>query len=122
MSLSPRAFLRDFWAAATFRLEHHLGVYNAVQRFLYTGVILSILMMIVSGLAIWKPVQLGWITWCLGGFPTARVVHFAFMAAIVGFLVIHVALVILVPKTFVAMTLGRARAPAHDAPPEEATR
>jgi thiosulfate reductase cytochrome b subunit len=113
LPLSPRAFLRDFFAALRFRLDHHLGEYNAVQKVFYWGVLFAVLMMILSGLAIWKPVQLAWLTWALGGFDFARVVHFFFMLAIVGFLVVHVALVVLVPKTFVAMTLGRATAVPH---------
>jgi thiosulfate reductase cytochrome b subunit len=70
----------------------------------------ALVMMFLSGLAIWKPVQLGWLTWMFGGFPTARVVHFFFMSAIVAFMIVHVALVTIVPKTLVAMTLGRATA------------
>jgi len=117
LPLTPRAFLRDFIAAATFKLDHRLGEYNYVQKAFYWGVMFAILMMFVSGLAIWKPVQLGWLTWLLGGFPAARVVHFFFMSAIVAFMAIHVMLVILVPKTFVAMTLGRATHVHH---PKEA--
>ena len=113
LPVSPRAFAGDFLAALRFRLDHRLGTYNAVQKVFYWGALFAILMMVLSGLSIWKPVQLGWLTWLFGGFDFARVVHFAFMTAIVGFLVVHVALVILVPKTFVAMTLGRASAPAH---------
>ncbi len=112
LPLSPRAFLRDFVAAARFRLAHHLGSYNAVQKAFYWGVLLAITMMILSGLAIWKPVQLPWLSWVFGGFDTARIVHFMFMAAIVAFLLVHVALVVLVPRTFLAMTLGRAVEPA----------
>ena len=108
LPLSPRAFLRDFIAAATFRLGHKLGEYNAVQKMFYWGVLFALSMMFLSGLAIWKPVQLGWLTWVFGGFPTARVVHFFFMSAVVAFLVVHVVLVALVPKTLLAMTLGRA--------------
>jgi thiosulfate reductase cytochrome b subunit len=108
LPLTPASFLRDFIAAATFKLEHTLGEYNAVQRAFYWGVMFAISMMFLSGLAIWKPVQLGWLTWLFGGFPAARVVHFLFMSAIVAFMAVHVMLVILVPKTFVAMTLGRA--------------
>ena len=108
LPLTPRSFLRDFWAAATFKLAHRLGEYNAVQRAFYWGVMFAIVMMFVSGLAIYKPVQLGWLTWLMGGFPAARVIHFFFMAAIVAFCCVHVALVALVPKTFLAMTLGRA--------------
>jgi thiosulfate reductase cytochrome b subunit len=116
LPLSPRAFGRDFLAAARFRLDHHLGTYNAVQKAFYWGALFAILMMVASGLSIWKPVQLGWLTWLFGGFDVARIVHFFFMTAIVAFLVVHVALVALVPKTLVAMTLGRASAPAHAAP------
>jgi thiosulfate reductase cytochrome b subunit len=108
LPLSPRSFLRDFVAAATFKLAHRLGEYNAVQKAFYWGVMFAVFMMFVSGLAIYKPVQLGWLAWLMGGFPTARIVHFGFMAAIVGFMAVHVALVALVPKTLRAMTLGRA--------------
>jgi thiosulfate reductase cytochrome b subunit len=111
--VGPKSFFRDFIAAATFRLPHTLGVYNAVQRALYIGVLLAVFMMVVSGLAIWKPVQLAWITTLMGGFQGARIVHFLFMAAIVAFLAVHVMLVALVPKTLQSMVLGRARALSH---------
>ncbi len=114
LPVGPRDFLRDFKAAATFRLEHRLGEYNAVQRVFYWGAIICVSLMFLSGLAIYKPVQLGWLTWLFGGFPTARVVHFVFMALIVGFLCVHVALVALVPDTLKAMVLGRA---GHEVPP-----
>jgi len=115
LPLTPRAFVRDFTAALRFRLEHRLGEYNAVQRAFYWGVLFAIGMMVASGLAIWKPVQLWWLAALLGGFDFARVVHFFFMAAIVGFLVVHLALVALVPRTLRAMLLGRASEPAHPA-------
>ena len=115
LPLSPRSFLRDFIAAATFRLAHRLGEYNAVQKAFYWGVIGAIAIMLLSGLAIWKPVQLGWLTWFFGGFPAARVVHFLGMSAIVGFMVVHVMLVALVPKTLRAMLLGRATDANHHA-------
>jgi thiosulfate reductase cytochrome b subunit len=70
-------------------------------------------MMLLSGLAIWKPVQFAPLTYLFGGFQGARLVHFLFMSAIALFVVVHVALVILVPKTFVAMTLGRAQGGHH---------
>jgi thiosulfate reductase cytochrome b subunit len=69
-----------------------------------------ILLTILSGLSIWKPVQLKELTWLFGGYEFARVVHFFGMAAIVAFLFVHIALTILVPKTLVAMVLGRAGA------------
>ena len=108
LPVTPRSFLRDFIAAATFELDHRLGEYNAVQKAFYWGVLFALTMMFLSGLAIWKPVQLGWLTWMFGGFPAARVVHFLFMSAIVAFIAVHVLLVALVPKTLVAMTLGKA--------------
>ncbi len=86
------AFARDFLAAARGRLGHRLGEYNAVQKVFYWGVLAAILVTILSGLSIWKPVQLQWLTWLFGGYEFARVVHFFGMAAIVGFLVVHLAL------------------------------
>jgi thiosulfate reductase cytochrome b subunit len=113
LPIGPRLFWRDFVAAATFRLQHRLGVYNVVQRVAYWGALGSVAMMLLSGIAIWKPVQTYPLEVLFGGFQGARIVHFVFMTAIVLFIVIHVALVILVPKTFVAMTLGRATAVPH---------
>lgn len=107
LPVDPRSFWHDFTAALRMRLQHRLGQYNAVQKAFYWGVVLDLLLMLVSGLAIWKPVQ----TWPLevlfGGFQGARIVHFLGMAAISLFLAVHLALVILVPKTFVAMITGR---------------
>ena len=57
--------------------------------------------------------QLGWLSWLMGAFAFARIVHFFFVSAIVGFLVVHVTLVALVPKTLLAMALGRATARPH---------
>jgi len=114
LPVRPREIWRDAVAALTFKLAHRLGEYNAVQRALYWAVLFGVLIMILSGLAIWKPVQLSWLTWCFGGYPTARVVHFLVMTGICLFIVIHVALVALVPKTLVAMVFGRA-AEAKDA-------
>jgi len=112
LPLGPRVFWRDFIAAARFRLEHRLGRYNGVQKLFYWGVLLAVTAMILSGLAIWKPVQLHPLELLFGGFQGARLVHFLFMAALTLFLVVHITLVVLVPRTFVAMVLGRASAPA----------
>lgn len=117
LPVRPTYILRDFIAAATFRLPHRLGEYNAVQRAAYWGVLFAILMMFLTGLAIWKPVQLSGLTWLFGGYPTARVLHFLFMAAICLFMVVHVALVLIVPRTFLAMVLGRASHPIRSKEP-----
>jgi thiosulfate reductase cytochrome b subunit len=113
LPVSPGAFVRDLFAALRGRLDHRLGEYNAVQKVFYWGVLGAILVTILSGLSIWKPVQLQWLTWLFGGYEIARVVHFFGMAAIVGFLAVHLALTALVPKTLVAMVLGRASDAPH---------
>lgn len=93
-----------------FKIAHEdLTVYNAVQKLLYIIVILAGIAQVVSGLAIWKPVQFQELTALLGGFQSARVIHFLGMAVIVGFLVVHVALSILVPQTLWAMLAGGPR-------------
>ncbi len=109
----PRAVWRDMIAALTFRLAHREGHYNAVQRLLYTGVLLVALLTVASGLSIWKPVQFGWITWSLGGYDIARRIHFALMSLIVGFLLVHLALVALVPSTLRSMITGGRIAGPH---------
>ncbi len=108
LPLSLRAIFRDFVAALTFKLPHRLGTYNAVQRLLYIVVLLFGVGVVVSGLAIWKPVQFQVLTGLLGGYDTARIIHFFMMAGIVGFVAVHLALVFLVPSTLPPMITGRA--------------
>ena len=105
--LRPRAIMTDFLLALRFRLPHAGGEYNAVQRLLYVLAGLGIAGAIVSGLAIWKPVQLAPLTALLGGYEVARRVHFAAMSGIVAFIVVHVALVAVVPRTLLPMIVGR---------------
>ena len=99
----PRAVLRDTLDALRFRLPHRLGHYNAVQRLLYSGVILAICLAVLTGLSIWKPVQLGWLTGLFGGYPIARGIHLAMMFTIAAFLAVHLALVAIYPRTLVSM-------------------
>ena len=108
LPIHPRALLGDFLAALRGRLAHRLGEYNAVQKTFYWGVLFALLVTILSGLSIWKPVQFQELTWLFGGYDWARIVHFCGMSAIVAFLVVHLALTILVPKTLLAMITGRA--------------
>ena len=106
--ISPREVWRDFLAALRGRLAHEdLTVYNAVQRLLYVGILLTGVVIVLSGLSIWKPVQFQALTAFFGGYNTARYVHFAAMTAIVTFLVVHVTLAVLVPKSLRAMITGR---------------
>lgn len=107
LPLRPREIGQDFGAALRFRLKHKPGAYNAVQRLLYVVVLLLGLVVVLSGLAIWKPVQAAPLTAFLGGYDNARVVHFLAMAGIVGFVAIHLALVVLVPRTLPTMIIGR---------------
>lgn len=83
--------------------------YNAVQKLLYLVVIVAGVTQVLTGIAIWKPVQFSWLTWLFGGFQGARNVHFLGMIVIVGFIVVHVALALLVPKTLWAMITGGPR-------------
>jgi thiosulfate reductase cytochrome b subunit len=108
LPIRPHEVARDFVAALRGRLSHDdLSVYNAVQRLLYLGVILAGLVIVASGLSIWKPTQLKYLTAFFGGYDTARYVHFFAMSAIVAFLVIHIALALIVPKSLRAMIIGR---------------
>ena len=105
-----RLFLRGGLSvgALTFRLAHDdLTVYNAVQRLLYAGIIVVAIVIVLSGLAIWKPVQLQELTALFGGYEAARYVHFICMALIVAFLVVHILLALIVPKSLKAMVTGR---------------
>src|SRR6201990_1136591 len=96
LPIRPGEVIADAKAALTFKLSHDdISVYNAVQRLLYVGVILAGVLIVLSGLSIWKPVQLQELTAVFGGYDTARYVHFFAMAAIVGFLVVHVLLALL---------------------------
>jgi thiosulfate reductase cytochrome b subunit len=108
LPIRPADVLADTRAALGGKLVHDdLSVYNAVQKLLYLGVILAGIVVVLSGLAIWKPVQLQELTALLGGYDFARYVHFFAMAAIVGFLVIHVVMAFVVPKSLRAMVTGR---------------
>jgi thiosulfate reductase cytochrome b subunit len=101
------------------KIEHNdLTTYNAVQKILYIVVILAGISQIVTGLAIWKPVQFSGLVSLLGGFQRARYIHFAGMAVIVGFLMVHVLLALLVPQTLWAMLTGGPRVgpSGHGAP------
>jgi thiosulfate reductase cytochrome b subunit len=108
LPIRPGEVLADAKAALTFKLSHEdLTIYNSVQRLLYAGIILVGIAIVLSGLAIWKPVQLQELTALFGGYEAARYVHFFAMAAIVGFLAIHILLALIVPKSLRAMVTGR---------------
>ena len=108
LPITPSGVLSDTKAALTGKLSHaDLTRYNNVQKLLYAGVIVVGVLIVLSGLSIWKPVQFQYLTALFGGYDIARYVHFAMMALICAFLVVHVALALLVPKSLRAMIIGR---------------
>lgn len=112
LPIRPTDVLRDLILALRLRLSHRNHAYNAVQRAMYVGVGLAIALAIASGLAIWKPVQFRVLSFLFGGYEESRVVHFVAMAAILLFLVLHLGLVALVPKTLWPMLRGSVAQPA----------
>jgi len=108
LPITAGGVISDTRAALTGRLSHEdLTTYNYVQKLLYAGIIVVGVVIVLSGLSIWKPVQLQYLTALFGGYDVARYVHFFCMAAICAFLVVHVALAVLVPKSLRAMVIGR---------------
>ena len=106
--LSPAAIVRDLVAALRGKLSHDdLRHYNAVQRAAYLFVMIDILVLILSGLVLWKNVQFPLLRELMGGYETARRIHFMCMAGIVAFFIAHVVMVALVPRTLLAMIRGR---------------
>ena len=108
LPITPGGVISDAKAALTFKLAHDdLSKYNSVQKLLYAGIIIVGVVIVLSGLSMWKPVQLHWLVVLFGDYAIARYVHFICMALIVAFLVVHVALAVLVPKSLRAMIIGR---------------
>ena len=119
LPVTPRAVKRDLIDALRLRLHHEKGVYNAVQRLMYWLVLAAGVLIVISGVAIWKPIQLQDLVAVLGGYDVARYVHFSAMAAIGVFVLVHLALVLLVPETLLPMFTGGVRPmqpgkPNHD--------
>ncbi len=108
LPISPRAILHDVGEALRGKLAHEdLSVYNAAQRAAYVALILLLIVMIATGLVIWKPVQFYWLGQFIGDYEGARLLHFFAMAAIAFIVCVHVLMVVLVPRTFPTMFTGR---------------
>jgi thiosulfate reductase cytochrome b subunit len=108
--ITPRAVFNDVLDAFRGKLAHDdLTVYNTAQRGAYVAVILCAIVLVISGLAIWKPVQMQELAALCGGFMGARIVHFVAMALLTLIVVVHIVMVILVPRTFPIMITGRTR-------------
>jgi thiosulfate reductase cytochrome b subunit len=116
LPIRPRDIVSTVRDTLHFKLAHDdPTVYNAVQKLLYVGVIGAGLLIVISGLALWKPIQFSGLVDVFGSFQNVRLVHFLCMTFIFGFLCVHVALAVLVPKTIVAMVTG---GPSLDGPPD----
>jgi thiosulfate reductase cytochrome b subunit len=110
LPISPRAVVRDIANALRGRLAHDdLSVYNAAQRAAYLAIIFALVLLVLSGLAIWKPVQLHALAALMGDYEGARYLHFGAMALLVFIVLVHVVMVLLVPRTFPTMITGRLR-------------
>ncbi len=108
--ITPRALLDDTRRALRGELSHDdLSKYNSIQKAAYVAAIAGCILLVLSGLAIWKPVQLALLRDLMGGFDNARIVHFMAMTFIVFFIFIHVVMVALVPRTLLVMLSGRSR-------------
>ncbi len=105
--LSPRDFVADLRAALRGHLSHvDPHQYNAVQRVAYLFAIIDAVLLVWSGLVLWKSVQFPLLRELLGGYEMSRRVHFFAMAALVAFVAVHVAMAALVPRTLLAMIRG----------------
>ena len=105
----PAIDMAKYYARLT-REHPAQGKHNALQKQAYTGIILLGTLSVLTGLAVWKPIQLHWLTMVFGGYQVARYWHFWAMWLFVGFTVVHVFMVLVVePATLRAMITGEYR-------------
>ena len=110
LPVKPGEVLSDIGAALSGKLAHEdLRIYNAAQRAAYLGAIVLGMLLILTGLVIWKPVQFHALGSLMGDYEGARLLHFFAMSALVLFVIVHVVMVALVPRTFPTMFTGRGR-------------
>lgn len=106
--LSARAVLRDAWSAVRGRLRHDVDAnYNAVQKFAYLFAMVDLVVLVLSGMVLWKSIQFPLLRELMGGYGGARFVHFAGMALLLAFVFVHLGMVALVPRTLRTMLRGR---------------
>jgi thiosulfate reductase cytochrome b subunit len=106
LPVSPEGLKNDIVATLRLRLPHRHGVYNQPQRIAYLVAFALMVLVTLSGLALWKPVQLQAIANLMGGYESARRVHFAAMAGLCAFILVHLAMVLVVPRTLLAVLFG----------------
>ncbi|MNS80611.1 hypothetical protein D3C72_1143000 [compost metagenome] len=106
--LSPRGVAADLGAALRGKLSHgDLRHYNQVQKLAYLFVIVDIVVLVLSGLVLWKSVQFDLLRELMGGYEFARRIHFFAMALLVAFVAVHLVMVALVPRSLIAMIRGK---------------
>jgi len=106
--VSPRGVAADLGAALRGKLSHNdLRHYNQVQKLAYLFVIVDIVVLVLSGLVLWKSVQFDLLRELLGGYEFARRIHFFAMALLVAFVAVHLVMVALVPRSLIAMIRGK---------------
>jgi thiosulfate reductase cytochrome b subunit len=113
LPVGPKAVVADLGKALRGKLPHDVGSYNAVQKIFYIGVIGAMLLTFLSGLCVWKPVQFQMLAYLVGGYEGARLAHFVGMSLICAFIVVHLALVLIVPSTLLPMITGWVKKPMH---------
>src|SRR5881394_1728633 len=110
LPLSPLGVLRDIGAALRGHLAHDdLTMYNAAQRAAYLALIALLILLVLTGLVLWKPVQFHWYGQFIGDYEGARLLHFFAMAGVFFIVAVHIVMVALVPRTFPSMFTGRIR-------------
>lgn len=106
--LTPKGVFSDLVAAVKGHLSHaDIRHYNSVQKLAYLFAMVDIVVLIVSGCALWKSVQFAWARVLTFGYEPARYIHFTAMVLLCGFILVHVGMALLVPKTIRAMIWGR---------------
>ena len=106
--LSPKALLADVLAALKGKLAHDdPSHYNMAQRLAYLFVMFDSVLLVLSGVLLWKSVQFPLLRELMGGYEGARLVHFFAMAALAAFIAMHLLMVALVPRTLIYMVRGR---------------
>jgi thiosulfate reductase cytochrome b subunit len=93
--LPNRHSFKEAWQV----ILHDLGIrkiapgqlkYNGAQKIAYTAIIIMGIGSVLSGVAIYKPVQFGWLCMLLGGYATSRIIHFVLTLGYCLFFVIHI--------------------------------
>ena len=108
LPVTPMGLWGDIKAFLKGHLSHaDIRQYNTIQKLAYLFAMADLVVLIASGLVLWKSVQFGWLRVLLGGYEAARYIHFYAMAGIVAFIFVHVVMALLVPKTIKAMLWGR---------------